>query len=500
MKPQFRLRTTIVLLAAILTLGAGSWILWAQSQPNGFWHQRPQNQPLVSIPTYDFSPLVERVRDTVFNLSITAKAVSEEGSRSDESSPFRRFPFFDRHNPHFPFPSRPNSRRWTPMLRATGTGFLINAEGYALTNHHVIRRGGQITAQLADRREFPVKVIGKAPFLDLALIKLEAPKGTRFSHTYLGNSDRLKVGEPVVAIGNAKGLGLTVTAGIVSARGRVLGSGNYDNYIQTDAAINQGNSGGPLFNKHGEVVGINTAILRDGQGIGFAIPINIAIQILPQLRTKGKVERAQLGVMVQNINSNLARSFGLDKPTGALIARVVPNSPAAKAGLKPGDIILRVNEKEVRDHNQLPILIAFLVPGQKLTLEVLRNRKKLNFQVSLIKWTDDKTAPSTPEEQPDTADPNKSIDSLGMSVSPLSSALQKTHNIKGGVQITDLKPSSVAAQHGLQQGDVITEVNQTSVQSVQHFKTLVGGIKSGDHILLRVMRKDAALFVAFPMP
>lgn len=497
---QHTSRTTLVLLATILTVGAGSWAWVAQSQPNMFWHQRPQTQPPVSMPVYDFSPLVERVKGTVFNLSITAKATSEGESDSNKSTPFRQFPFFHRNDPFAPFRSHPNMRRWNPMVRATGTGFFINAEGYALTNHHVIRHGGQIVAQLDDRREFPVKVIGKAPFLDLALIKVQAPKNVRFAFTYLGNSDQLKVGEPVIAIGNAKGLGLTVTAGIVSARGRVLGSGNYDNYIQTDAAINQGNSGGPLFNRRGEVVGINTAILRDGRGIGFAIPVNIAIQVLPQLRTKGKVERAQLGVMVQNINSNLARSFGLDKPQGALIARVVPNSPAAKAGLKPGDIILRVNERLVSDHNRLPILIAFLIPGQKLTLEVLRNRKKVTFHVTLTKWKDDQTSQTAPEEQSENNDPNKTIESLGVSISSVSPSLQQTHKIKGGVQIVDLKSSSIAAQHGLQQGDVITEVNQTPVKSVTHFKSLVAAIKSGEHLLLRVVRKDSALFVAFPMP
>lgn len=499
---------SLTLAVALVTTGVGSWALFAKSKSNQFWHRRPAKQAAPAIKAYDFSPLVEKVQGAVFNLSITSTP------SSDEESPFSRrrrrnnrrwrSPFFDRNNPFHNFRRRKMPRRrWRPMLRSAGTGFLISADGYALTNHHVIRSGGKITAQLADKREFPVKVIGKAPFLDLALIKLEAKTSVKFPYVYLGRSNKIKVGEPVVAIGNAKGLGLTVTAGIVSARGRVIGSGNYDNYIQTDAAINRGNSGGPLFNKSGEVVGINTAILRNGRGIGFAIPINIAVQVLPQLRSKGKVQRAQLGVYVQRINGSLARSFGMKRPQGALVARVITGSPAARAKLRPGDVILKVGDTKVRDHNHLPVLVAFLTPGQKLKLTVLRNKKTITINVTLRKWgAKSEEGDDDDGERPTTQSTSQTLKKMGMSVTAVTDTMKETYKLKDtkGVMIKSLKDDSIAAVNGVREGDVILEVNQTAVKSVSHFKQLVGKISSGSHILLRIRRKSNALFIAFPAP
>lgn len=504
---KFWKHTALALAVSLLTLGTGSWYLMAQKNNHKFWHTQPSAKAVPVIKAYDFSPLVAKVKGAVFNLSITGPSLSEryKSTRRYKQMPRWRFPF-DRENSPFGRRSRRYFRRYQPPMRSAGTGFLINAEGYALTNNHVIRNAGTITAQLADKREFKVKVIGKTSFVDLALIKLEIPKGTKLPFAYLGNSDKLKVGEPVVAIGNAKGLGLTVTAGIVSARGRVLRGGSYNNYIQTDAAINRGNSGGPLFNKRGEVVGINTAILRNGRGIGFAIPMSLALRVLPQLRSKGKVERAQLGVMIQHVNGTLARSFGLDRPRGALVARVSPGSPAARAGIRPGDIILKVGNRNVDNHNHLPILIAFMVPGQKVNLQVLRNKKKRNMLVVLKKWgTDDKGGnflgeESKPKSKKSSTQQNKqTAKKLGISVTTISQSIRKAFKIKakGGVQVVTVKNGGPAQLNGVQSGDVILSLNQTEIKSVAHFHKLVAKIKPGRHALFRIKRQKTALFLAF---
>ncbi len=506
---KFWKRTTLILAVSFLTLGTGSWYLMAKSNNKKFWHTRPSTKAAPSIQAYDFSPLVSRVKGAVFNLSVTGRSPSRRFNTPGYFRRFKRrrgFPFFDEDNPfrrRYRSPRR-RYRRWIRPRHSAGTGFLINAEGYALTNNHVVRNAGKITAQLADKRVFKVKVIGKTSFVDLALIKLIIPKGTKLPHVFLGNSDKLKVGEPVVAIGNAKALGLTVTAGIVSARGRVLRGNNYNNYIQTDAAINRGNSGGPLFNKRGEVVGINTAILRNGRGIGFAIPINLALSVLPQLRTKGKVERAQLGVMIQHVSGSLARSFGLKRPRGALVARVTPNSPAAKAGIRAGDIILKVNQQVVENHNQLPIKIAFLSPGQQVTLQVLRNRKKIKIKVVLQKWGGDEDGNflsdnSSSGSKPNSQQNKKTAKKLGMTVTKVSKSVRKSFKLKakGGVQVVSLKAGGPAKQNGVRSGDVIVAVNQIPVKSVAHFHKIVGKIKSGGYVLLRIKRQGTALFVAF---
>jgi serine protease Do len=389
-------------------------------------------------------------------------------------------------------------------VRSLGTGFLINDQGYALTNYHVIRHATKIRAELRDKRVFEVKVVGKAPFLDLALIKLEAKQATKFPFVYLGDSEKLRVGEPVIAIGNAKGLGLTVTAGILSARGRVLGSSSYDNYLQTDAAINQGNSGGPLFNRNGEVVGINTAILRGGRGIGFAIPINIARHVLPQLIKKGKVERAQLGVFVQAVTPELAQAFGLDSPKGALVSSVMTGSPAAKAGIAAGDIILKVNDKDVRDHNHLPVMIAFRTVGEKLNLTILRKRKQQQVEVTLQPWSDsNQKLPHSESDNGDELDTyNMGTARLGLSVTPISPEIRKQLNLPAntGVLVASVNADGLARQYGIQRGDIILEVNQNTVRSVKQLHSMLSRIPKGGHILLRLQRRNSSLFIAFPLP
>ena len=493
-------------LTTVVTVFAGLF-LWSSLQaksPKSFYYEKPAEQASAKVKAVDYSPLVKQVKPAVFNISVIGSrrlsgAFTPKTYRKHQS-PFRNpFEFFFDHElSPFQIPFNPN-RRAVPF-RSSGSGFLINENGYGLTNHHVIQNAKKIVAQLEDGREFQAKVIGKSALLDLALIKLSIPKNTKLPYAFLGRSEKLNVGEPVVAIGNAKGLGLTVTTGIVSAKGRVIGSSNYDNYIQTDAAINQGNSGGPLFNLRGEVVGINTAIMPSGRGIGFAIPIDLARQVLPQLRSKGRVERAQLGVIVQKMTPALARSFGLSRPRGALVSKVVKGSAADKAGIHVGDVILKFDNRAVRNHHHLPLLAAFQTPGRKVVLDVLRRKKRIQLEVVLQKWDESKVASGKVE--PNTTKQKTALSRLGIQVKPLSEKMRKNLNLKGkeGVLITHVEADSVAAQNGIRERDVLLEVNRQPVRSLKQLKQLLVQTKSGENILLLLRRQDSALFIAFPIP
>lgn len=475
-----------------LGLGWGSHLVLAKK--GKLWHNRPAGKRLAPIRVYDLSPLVAKLKPAVFNLRV-------RGSRP--SSRRRGYWFY---------------RGYRRQFRSKGSGFLINAQGYALTNHHVVRHANKIEAELHDKSVYRVKVIGMSPELDVALIRLIAPKGKRFKHVYLGNSSKTRVGEPVIAIGNARGLGTSVTAGIVSAKGRALNS-QYKNYIQTDAAINRGNSGGPLFNKSGEVIGINTAILRGGRGIGFAVPINIVKRILPQLRKKGRVQRAQLGVVIQRVDASLARSFGLRAPVGALISEVQPNSPASVAGIRVGDVILSFNGQLVRTFSDLPRMVAFNPPGSLGRIVLLRNGKRLKVKVRLMRYggtlaksprlrgeggEGGEVAPSRPRRRARAprAATGRSLRRLGVSIKSVPAALKKKLGLTGkqGVQVSYVKNGSPAKKNGLRVGDVIVEVNRKSVKSPAHFMRMVGSVGAGSNVLLLVRRADSALFLAFPLP
>ena len=473
------------------------------SETGNFWHKRPKGEAPPTLQVYDYSPLVARVKPAVFNLSVEGKLPNVRRRIPPrryfdrwpwESEPEERF----QGQQFFPFGSPPSQPK-----RSRGSGFLINAEGYALTNHHVIRNAGKIVASFDDESKYNVTVVGTAPEIDVALIRLDG-KGKKFPFAYLGDSSILKVGEPVIAIGNARGLGLTVTSGIVSAKGRVLQSGQYDNYIQTDAAINFGNSGGPLFNRHGEVIGINTAILRGGRGIGFAVPISMVQGILPQLRKKGRFERAQLGVAIQKVSENLARSFGLPHTKGALVAQVTPGSPAAAAGIKAGDIITSFNGRSVNKFSDLPRFVAFSPAGSKAMLTLLRNGKEKTLQVVLRKWGTSSASSDEPSEETPSKglDAPKALSRLGIGIRTIPPALRAQWKLpsQGGIQVSSLSPSSPALQNGLQISDVILEVNRTRITSPEHFLKLVAAIPKGENILLLVRREDSALFLAFPLP
>lgn len=430
----------------------------------------------------DFVELAKKLKPSVVNIS-TAKVVNpQQRFRRPQQSPFGNDPFQDFFERFFEgMPSQPQKQR------SLGSGFIISDEGYILTNNHVVANADEIKVRLSDGREFSGEVKGSDEKLDLALIKIEAKDHLPVAN--LGDSDAIEVGEWVLAIGNPFGLAETVTAGIVSAKGRVIGSGPYDDFIQTDASINPGNSGGPLFNARGEVVGINTAIVAGGQGIGFAIPVNMAKSVITQLRETGKVTRGWLGVSVQPVTPELARSFGLKDEKGALIAEVMKNSPAEKAGLQAGDVILEFDGKAIADMHELPRLAAVTPVGKKSRIKVLRDGRMLEKTVTIEKLADgaggqEKSAAG--------------LDKLGITVTDLTKDLAARLGTSetGGAVVTEVKPGSPAEDAGIARGDIIRQVNGKLVNSSADYAKLVSPLKKGDVVRFLVRRGDGSRFVA----
>jgi serine protease Do len=375
--------------------------------------------------------------------------------------------------------------------RSLGSGFLISDDGHIITNNHVVSEAAKITVRLSDKEEYEAKVIGTDEKTDLALIKINA-KHT-LSQLPLGKSGDLQVGDWVIAIGNPFGLEQTVTAGIVSAKGRVINAGPYDDFIQTDASINPGNSGGPLLNLKGEVVGINTAIFSSGGGnigIGFAIPIDQARVIVEQLKAKGKVTRGWLGVSIQSVTPELAKSFGLKEPIGALVAEVTKDGPADKAGVHRGDVITTFNGTTVKDSHELPALVARTPVGEKAEVVVLRNGKEQSISVKLGELTDQQAKAEGDEG---------SESNWGLSVANLNSEMARRFQFdrnQKGVVVVDVDPDSPAASSNIQPGDLIEEVNRQPVSSVEEFEKAIAAAKDKDTLLLLVRRGSASTFFA----
>jgi serine protease Do len=394
-------------------------------------------------------------------------------------SPFGEEAPFPGFRSPFPTPPPGGFRR-----RESGSGFIIRNDGLIITNNHVVENAKEITVTLTDKREFSAKVLGRDPKTDLAVLKIE-PKG-ELPAAKLGDSDELQVGDWVMAIGNPFGLSNSVTAGIVSAKGRAIGAGPYDDFIQTDAPINPGNSGGPLFNEQGEVVGINSAIFSQSGGnigIGFAIPINLAKQLLPDLETKGSVTRGWLGVAIQKVTPELAQSLGLDDARGALVADVTDGSPAEQAGVKRGDVIVAYNGKKVEDSSSLPSLVAATPVGKTVPVEVLRNGATQTLEVKVSKLAEHEVAIDDPTEQKG---------KLGLSLRDLRPEERKrlALNEGEGIVIEEVLPGSPAAEAGMQTGDVILQVNQTSVGSVEELKNEVGKVAENKPLLFLLRRAD----------
>jgi serine protease Do len=363
----------------------------------------------------------------------------------------------------------------------------MNKDGYILTNNHVVEDADQIKVKLANGKEYDGKVVGRDPKTDLALVKINGASDLHPLH--LGNSDDLKVGSWVVAVGSPFGLEQTVTAGIISAKGRVIGSGPYDNFIQTDASINPGNSGGPLINMNGEVVGVNTAIIAEGKGIGFAIPINMAKEIAPQLQERGHVTRGWLGVSIQGITPELAKSLSLKENKGALVAQVVAGSPAEKAGIEQGDVIVEFGGKEVADSKDLPLIVATTPVGKDVTVKLLRNGQVTARQVKVGEME---------EKGAKVSSVPASHKSLGITVQNLTPEIARQLGLKKetGVVIAGLEPGSPAEEAGIQTGDVIQQVNRKPVKNVEDFVQKVETAKNQDSILLLLQRGQNNLFAA----
>ncbi len=435
----------------------------------------------VMIPN-SFSDLAERVRPGVVNIQVsknTKDAVMEKFGRNPfgEGSPFGDF-----FGPFGGFGNRQPERR----QQGVGSGFIMDKDGYILTNNHVVEDADKIKVKLADGKEFDGKVIGRDPKTDLALIKIGGSPDLK--PLKLGNSDDLKVGSWVLAVGSPFGLEQTVTAGIVSAKGRVIGSGPYDNFIQTDASINPGNSGGPLINMQGEVIGINTAIIASGQGIGFAIPINMAREIAPQLQKRGHVTRGLLGVTIQDVTPELAKSLGLGTAGGALVSQVLPDESADRAGIKQGDVIVAYDGKKIETSKELPHIVAATPIGKEVTVKVVRDGKELTLKAKIGEMEEEKTAGMKNPDQP----------ALGVSVQNLTPQIARELGVKqtAGVVVSRVETGSPAEEAGIQTGDVILSVNRNHVKNVGEFSREVGKAKKGDGLLLLVQRGQGALFIA----
>ncbi|WP_422909863.1 DegQ family serine endoprotease [Pseudomonas sp. MAC6] len=446
----------------------------------------------------DFTELVEQASPAVVNISTRQKmpertvAGSGQLNMPDlEGMPPMFREFFERNIPQVPRAPGGGRQREAQSL---GSGFIISADGYVLTNNHVIADADEIIVRLSDRSELEAKLVGTDPRSDVALLKVE---GQGLPTVKLGKSEDLKVGEWVLAIGSPFGFDHSVTAGIVSAKGRSLPNESYVPFIQTDVAINPGNSGGPLFNLAGEVVGINSQIFtRSGgfMGLSFAIPMSVAMDVADQLKADGKVSRGWLGVVIQEVNKDLAESFGLDKPAGALVAQVLEDGPAAKGGLQVGDVILNLDGKPIIMSADLPHLVGALKPGSTAELDVVRDgaRKKLKLSIGALPEEGDALAGNAAPGV------ERSSNRLGVKVVELTAEQKKTLDLKGGVAISEVQDGP-AALIGLRPGDVITHLNNQAINSAKTFTEVAQALPKNRSVSMRVLRQGRASFITFKL-
>jgi serine protease Do len=364
-----------------------------------------------------------------------------------------------------------------------------------ITNEHVVKNADKIKVKMAGQggKEYTATVKGRDPQTDIALLQIDSNE--TFPALSLGDSDNIRVGDWVMAIGNPFGLGHTVTQGIISAKGRVIGAGRYDNFLQTDAAINPGNSGGPLLNLAGEVVGINTAIVATGQGIGFAIPSSLVKGIIGQLQEKGKVVRGMLGVQVQVVTPEIAKSYGLSEPKGALVADVHADTPAEKAGIKREDIIIEFNGQPINEMNELPRLVAAVAPGAKATVKVLREGKEKTFNITVTELKEERFAGGEPPESDQES-------SIGLMVEDLNPQMARRFDLKDakGVVVVDVASGSPASEAGFRRGDVILEVGGKAVPDVKTFQKVMAELPKKSFARFLVKREGRTVIVAVEVP
>jgi serine protease Do len=443
--------------------------------------------PAVAAELPDFTELVEQQGPAVVNISTTSTKPAPQspgqgqGPGGQEDDPF--FDFFRRYGP-------PGQQPREQDARSLGSGFIISPDGYIMTNAHVVEAGDDITVRLTDKREFTAKVIGADKRSDIAIIKIDAANLPRVA---IGDANRLKVGEWVLAIGSPFGFDNTVTAGIVSAKGRSLPQENFTPFIQTDVAINPGNSGGPLFNLKGEVVGINSQIYsRTGgfMGLSFAIPIDVAMDIANQLRGTGKVTRGRIGVVIQEVTKELAESFGLQKPQGALVNSVEKGGPADKAGIEQSDIILKFEGKVVNGSADLPRIVAATRPGSKASVQVWRKGAMKDLSVTVGELQEDKRADRQPRKPAKAGD---AVAKLGMTLSELPSEQRKELGIAGGLLVEDAQGN--AARAGIRRGDILMAINNQDVKTLEQLTQVIGQFKKSRSVALLIKRGESSLYI-----
>ncbi len=437
----------------------------------------------------DFTKIVEESKDSVVNISTKSKPRPSSSKKYKipelpEGSPFGELfeKFFDHEDPD-------RRRRNSQSL---GSGFVLSEDGYILTNHHVIAGADEVIVRMANRKEYVAKIIGSDEASDVAVLKIEADDLPTLK---IGDSDDLKVGEWVLAIGSPFGFDATVTAGIVSAKGRSLPSDNYVPFIQTDVAINPGNSGGPLFNLDGEVVGINSQIYsRSGgfMGLSFAIPIEMAVDVAAQIKETGSVSRGWLGVLIQEVTRELAESFGMDNPHGALVAKVLDDSPAAEAGLEVGDVIVEFNGAKVMRSSGLPPLVGRAKVGKQAQVTVIRSKQRRNIGVVIAQLPGAITQAAF---KPEDSSANEES-ALGMKVEELGSEASERLKLELGVQVVEVDEFGPASDAGIQKGDVITMIDNRDVESIDDFQEITDQLKSGKSVALLVQRRAGPVFLA----
>jgi serine protease Do len=441
--------------------------------------------PVVMVPV-NFTELAEKAKPSVVNIR-TVRTVKGGGRVFEHffGSPFEdNNPFSDPRLPPF-FRNQPSPDY---KQRSLGSGFIMDTDGYIVTNNHVVEDADQIKVKLVDGEEYDATVVGRDPNTDLALIKITAD--IQLKALPLGDSEKLKVGSWVTAIGSPFGLEQTVTAGIVSAKGRIIGSGPYDDFIQTDASINPGNSGGPLINMDGEVVGINTAIIAQGQGIGFAIPINLAKGIIDQLKESGEVTRGWLGVGIQELTPELAEYYGIKAKKGVLVTQVYEGDPADKAGIVPKDVILSVEGKPVATPKDLSMEIANLPVGKKIKVQLIRDGKPKTVSVTLGKRKDGDVLAGGEKE---------TTRSFGLTTKTLTPEMARQLGLsenESGILITAVEPGGKADNAGLKRGDLIIEVNRKGVGTDEEFQKEINDLKPGNAVKLLVKRGNYGFFLA----
>lgn len=438
--------------------------------------------PGVAMDFGDFAEIAATAGPAVVNIStrVDPSKIKDEQEENAPQGPGEGDPFL-------PFFGPQETPKNSQPREGMGSGFIVRADGVVLTNAHVVNGATEVTVKLQDRREFQAKVIGVDKLSDTAVLKID---GAQLPVVPIGNPNTTKVGEWVMAIGSPFGFENSVTAGIISAKARSLPEEGYVPFIQTDVAVNPGNSGGPLINTHGEVIGINSQIYSSSggyQGLSFAIPIDVALDVERQILDKGHVTRGRIGVSVQDLSQTLAESFGLEKPEGALVGMITPEGPAAKAGIKLGDIIIGLNDEKVMDSRELPPRVARLKPGSSAVLKIWREGKPLDLKITIGELDENPAAPVQKSEAK-TAKPGR----LGLAIRPLSTEEMQKHSVDGGLMIE--KATGPALKAGILKGDVLLAINGQPVDDVETVKKL--SEKAGPHVALLIERQGSTLFIA----